>query len=165
MRALACALVLAVLPAANAAALQLHAPRWTRAQMEARAAGPEGVTFVYGTQDPATAPLWRARALAVARRMFGADSSRVLADRDASEAALARTSIVLFGGPRENAWTSRLAPALPVEFTRAGFRWRGTAYERPGDLLALRYPSPLEPRRFVEAVSYTHLTLPTSDLV
>ena len=61
--------------------------------------------------------------------------------------------MLLLGGPTHNAWTRQLAPALPVVFTAAGFRWQGTDYERPGDALHLVWPDPLEPGHFLLLVA------------
>jgi hypothetical protein len=117
--------------------------------MQAFRALPEAPCFVYGTQDSAATPLLRERARELAKRLFGLDSALVLADREANESVLAGHAVVLLGHPRENAWTRRLAPSLPVTFTPAGFRWRGTAYERPGDAIALAWSNPLDPRRLL----------------
>lgn len=146
--ALACAAALAFAPAAAPAA-----PTLTRAQMEAALAGAPPFRFVYGTRDPAAAPRLRALAAGIAARLFGADSTRVAADRDLSEADLAASGVVLVGNARENAWTAKLAESLPVRFTERGFRWQGTAYEQPGEALALSYPNPLAPRRFLLVVA------------
>jgi hypothetical protein len=117
--------------------------------MQAFHALPEAPCFIYGTQDAAAAPLLREQARAMARRLFGLDSALVLADRDAAEGVLAARPVVLLGHARENLWTRRLAPALPVTFTPSGFRWHGTAYERPDDAIALVWPNPLDPRRLL----------------
>ena len=128
--------------------LHFTAPRWTRAQMEdVRPAIPW--RFVYGTRDPGLAAALRRRATFVAGRLFGGDSTQVIADRDLSVAEASRHSLVLMGGPRENRWSQRFAPALPVAWTETGFRWRDRTYEGSGDALSLAYPNPLEPRAFV----------------
>jgi len=85
----------------------------------------------------------------VARRLFGDDSSRVVADRDVSAEDFARRPVILFGGAAQNEWTQKLGAALPVEFTRTGFRWAGRDYDRPGDVLHLVFPNPLDPHRFL----------------
>lgn len=126
-----------------------RAPAVTRERMEAGLAGAAPFRFVYGTLDPAHTALLRERALLAATRLYGADSSRVLADTAATAADLSTSGTVLLGSPRENAWTRRLAPELPVRFTDAGFRWRGSAYERPGDAIVLAWPNPLAPARFL----------------
>ena len=141
-------------PAAAALLLALTAftpagPRYTREQMEAVLDERQPWLFVCGTRDASQAAVLRERALRVARRLFGGDSSRVVADRDVSPEAFARGPVILFGGPRQNDWTQRLGPALPVEFTAGGFRWAGHDYDRPGDVLHLVYPNPLDPHRFL----------------
>jgi hypothetical protein len=144
------ALALAAPPAAPPA---LQPPRETRDRMEASLHGAERFLVVYGTRDPVSAPLLRERAYALARRFFAGDSTAVVADRDAPAGTLARRSVFLFGGPRDNEWTRRLVPALPVTFTARGFRWQGTDYDRPGDALHLVWPNPLEPGRFLLLVA------------
>ena len=123
-------------------------PALTRAQMEAAAESSPWL-FVYGTRDPDAAAILKARARLIAERLFGADSSRVRADHDVRDADLGGASLVLLGAPRENAVAARLAPDLPVTFERASFRWAGTRYDRPDDVLHLVYPNPRAPRRFV----------------
>src|SRR5262249_17485314 len=135
--------------AAPAAALELQPPRFTREQMEAARVDAPPFRFVYGTRDPAAAPGLRASALALALRAFGGGSSEVVADRDAGEALVAAGPVFLLGGPRENAWTERLAPALPVRFEARGFSWQGTLYDRPLDAIHLSWPNPLAPKRFL----------------
>jgi hypothetical protein len=141
--ALVLLLVLAAAPAPPAA------PPYTRARMEEALGESGGWRFVYGTRDPAAAEGLRLRALALARRLFDADSSQVLPDTAASESLLARGPLVLLGLPRENLWTARWASWLPVRFSPRGFQWFGTNYEGPGDALHLVYPHPLDPRRFL----------------
>ncbi len=146
-----CALWLAAVlgaVAAPVAALDLLPPRYTREQMESALDPPQRWLFVYGTQGPATRRL-RERALMIARRLFGRDSAAVRADDAVSDAELARHSVCLLGSPAENAWTRRLAPALPVTFTPGGFTWAGREYSRPGDVIHLVYPNPCAPRRFL----------------
>lgn len=133
----------------HAHASSLQAPRYTREQMEASLGDAAAWRFVYGTQDPASAPVLREQATRIAKGLFGADSTRVIADRALTEAEAARVSLVLLGGPRENAWTQKFAGALPVRFSAAGFTWQGREYTRKGDVIHLAYPNPLNARRFV----------------
>jgi hypothetical protein len=125
----------------------------TRERMEAALPGVEAWRFVYGTRDPATSPLLQGRALLLARRLFGADSSQVVADSVMTEAQLARGPVLLLGSPRENLWTARWSARLPLRFTPRGFMWQGTSYEQPGDLIHLVYPHPLAPRQFLLLVA------------
>jgi|GEM_PF-171766 len=124
-------------------------PRHTREQMESFLGAGERFLFVYGTRDPAWTPVLRERARRVAERLFGGDSAAVRADREVGEAEAAARPLALFGGPAQNAWTARLAPALPVRFEAGGFRWQERLFDRPGDALHLVWPHPLAPRRFL----------------
>ncbi len=142
-------LLLTLLLAGEAAALELQPPRFTREQMEAAIADSPPFRFVYGTRDPATTPMLRARALALAQRAFGLDSSRVVSDRDADERMLAAGPVYLLGGSRENEWTRRFAEVLPVRFEGQGFRWQGRLYDKPLDAVHLSWPNPLAPKRFL----------------
>lgn len=143
------ALAVPLLAPPGARALEPQPPRFTRAQMEAEIPRSPAFRFVYGTRDPAAIPILRARALALARRAFGLDSTRVVADRAIDEATFAAGPIYLLGGSRENEWTARLAAALPVKFEGRAFRWQGRAYDRPLDAIHLSYPNPLAPRFFL----------------
>src|SRR5204863_5494987 len=125
-------------------------PRYTREQMESvLIGGGERWLFVYGTVDPDAAPVLRERALQAARRLFGADTTSVVADRAAAAALLTQRSVVLIGGPASNAWTAKLAAMLPVQFRREGFHWMDRDYTRPADVIHLVYPNPLEPRHLL----------------
>ena len=128
-------------------------PRYTREQMEGALDESERWLFIHGTRDGAQTAVLRARALLVARRLFGGDTSRVVADRGVSAEEFARRPVILFGGAQQNEWTQKLGPALPVEFTPTGFRWAGHDYDRPGDVLHLVYPNPLDPHRFLLLVA------------
>jgi hypothetical protein len=147
--ALALALACAFASAHPARARELQPPRWTREQMEAEIASAPRFTFVYGTRDPAATGLLRRRAVALATRTFGLDSSRVVADRDADERRIASGPVYLVGGARENAWTERLAPALPLRFAPGAFEWQGRRYAEPLDAIHLSWPNPLDPRWFL----------------
>lgn len=133
----------------EARAETLQPPRWSRAEMEAGLADAPPFRFVYGTRDPAATATLRARALSLAQRAFGGDSSQVVADRDMSAAAFAAGPVFLVGNARENDWTRRVAAALPVQFEAAGFRWQGRLYDQPLDAIQLAWPNPLAPKRFL----------------
>jgi hypothetical protein len=124
-------------------------PSETRARMEAALDARSEWLFIYGTRDAALTPLLRDRAVAVARRLFGGDTSAVRADRAVSAESIARHHLFLIGGPEVNDWTARLARALPVEFGPHQFRWQQTLYDSPGDAIHIVYPSPLDPHRFL----------------
>jgi Glycoside Hydrolase Family 113 len=151
MRAAVAVLASVAALAVPTAPSELQPPKLTRQAMEATPAG-EPPIIVYGTRDSLATPMLQERATWIARRWLHADSSRVVADRVLA-LERARGTLILVGGARENSWTARLAPGLPLTFTARGFRWQQTAYERPGDAIHLTYPNPLDPRRFVLVVA------------
>jgi hypothetical protein len=111
------------------------------------------VTVVWGTRDPAMRAPLKERARAMVRRLFGSDTTRAHPDSAMAEADLHAGVVVLLGGPRENLWSARLAPGLPVSFEPRGFRWQGRLYDRPGEAIHLVYPNPLAPDRFLMLVA------------
>jgi hypothetical protein len=147
--ALLTATLAAAPPRPPAPAAVLEPPRLTRERMEASLPSSARFLFVYGTRDPAWTPVLRERARRVAERLFGGDSSAVRADRDLDEREAAAHPLVLLGGPSQNAWTARLAPALPVRFEARGFRWQDRLYDAPGEGIHLVWPNPLAPDRFL----------------
>lgn len=150
MRVVLAGLLCAVIASGPArAAGVLQPPRYTRAQMEAALQGAPAFKFVYGTRDPRQSAVLRQRAMVVARRLFGGDTSQVVSDQAMTEAAFAASPVFLFGGPRENTWTQRIAAALPVRFEATGFRWQDRLYDKPGDAIQLSWPNPYAPQRFL----------------
>jgi hypothetical protein len=133
------------------AKLELSPPPFTRDRMVPLfdLSGARAPVVVWGTRDPASEPLLRERARAIARRIAGGDSGAARADRELRAADLAGRPVLLLGGPAANDWTRRLAPALPVRFEPGRFVWQGTSYANPGDAITLVYPNPLDPRQFL----------------
>lgn len=136
-------------PTAAAQELSFQSPRLTREKMESALSAAAKWRFIYGTREPAAEHVLRERALLVARRLFGGDSSWVLADRDAELGTLSGASVLLVGGPKENSWSQRLVGALPVRFGAASFEWQGTAYARRDEAITLVRPNPLASDRFL----------------
>ncbi|MCE9627856.1 MAG: hypothetical protein K8R56_08065 [Candidatus Eisenbacteria bacterium] len=149
MRGVLAGLTALLIACAPVRAATLQPPRYTRAQMEAALQGAPAFKFVYGTRDPRQSAVLRARAMVVARRLFGGDTSQVVSDQSLGEAAFAASPVFLFGGPRENSWTQRIASALPVRFEATGFRWQDRLYDKPGDAIQLSWPNPYAPQRFL----------------
>ena len=146
--------VLSVVPSFADRPLEYQRPRYSRDQIEQTLlASGERWLFVYGTRDARATPALHARATFLARRLFAADSAAVYADRDVSATLAAQHSLILIGGPSMNDWTAKLAAALPVQFTRTGFRWQDREYLRPLDVIQLVYPHPLDPRRMVVLIA------------
>ncbi len=134
--------------------LEYQKPRFSRDQIEqSLLASGERWLLIYGTRDAQVAPALRARARMLADRLFGTDSSTVVADKDLSASVAARRSLILIGNPAVNDWTAKLAAALPLQFTHDGFRWQDREYARAGDVIQLAYPHPLDPRRMVVLIA------------
>ncbi len=75
----------------------------------------------------------------------------VQADAEVSDADLAASDLVLFGGPAENGLTARLQAEgkLPLEAGSGWFKWQGRTYGRPDDGLLVAYPNPWNPKRML----------------
>ena len=108
--------------------------------------------LVYGTGREVEAQ----RTLALNYREALADNmTEVLlplkADADVSDADLAASDLVLFGGPAENGLTARLQTEgkLPLEAGSGWFKWQGRTYGRPDDGLLVAYPNPWNPKRML----------------
>jgi hypothetical protein len=75
-------------------------------------------------------------------------------DGEVSEADLASSDLVLFGGPGENGLAARLQTEgkLPLEAGPGWFRWQGRSYGRPEDGLIAAFPNPWNPKRMLVLV-------------
>jgi hypothetical protein len=75
-------------------------------------------------------------------------------DAEVSEADLAASDLVLFGGPADNGVVARLQAEgrLPFEAGSGWFRWQGRTYGRPDDGLLAAFPNPWNPRRMLVVV-------------
>jgi hypothetical protein len=108
--------------------------------------------LVYGTGREVEAQ----RSLALQYRETLADNmTEVLlptqADADVSDADLAASDLVIFGGPAENSLTARLQAEgkLPFEAGDRWFKWQGRTYGRPDDGLLAAFPNPWNPKRML----------------
>ncbi|MBA4062930.1 MAG: hypothetical protein C0501_04325 [Isosphaera sp.] len=94
---------------------------------------------------------------AAVQHLFGpGDGARTLhtgfdrkAAADVSTADLKDRHLVLFGTPAENALVAKVADRLPVKFLADGVEVGGKAYRGEGVGLAMVYPNPLNPDRYV----------------
>jgi hypothetical protein len=80
-------------------------------------------------------------------RMWG--SFRVIADNALSEADVATSHLILYGGPDTNTFTARIADNLPVTLENAMLTFRGRTYDDPGAAVEFIYPNPANPDRYV----------------
>jgi hypothetical protein len=76
------------------------------------------------------------------------------ADADLSDADLAASDLILFGGPAENGLSARLQAEgkLPLEAGDRWFKWQGRTYGRPDDGLLAAFPNPWNPKRMLVLV-------------
>jgi dienelactone hydrolase len=74
---------------------------------------------------------------------------RYFKDTEISNADIQRYSLVLLGGPKENAVTKKLSDLLPVRFEGNTIELDGHAFDCPNSLLRMVYPHPLNRQRYV----------------
>ena len=82
-------------------------------------------------------------------------SPRVFTDTQMTEADIGRYSLLLFGGPGENAVTAKLASKLPVRLAPDGVRIDGRQYKVKDAAVQMLYPNPRNPERYVYLVAAT----------
>jgi len=91
---------------------------------------------------------------------------RCFKDTEISDDEVQRYSLVLIGGPNENAVTKRLLELLPVRFEGNTIELDGHALDCPEALFQMVYPHPLNPERYVllaAATSADAMYYPTPD--
>ncbi len=78
-------------------------------------------------------------------------------DKDVTEADFAKYHVVLFGDPGSNKWIAKMAPKLPVKWTKETITLGDKIYPAKDNYPALIYPNPLHPTKYV--VLNTGLTI------
>lgn len=73
----------------------------------------------------------------------------VIDDRQLTDAQIANHNLVLFGDPGSNSVIARVFKSLPVRWTKDTLEVNGKAYDPSTHGVALIYPNPLNPRRYV----------------
>ncbi len=73
----------------------------------------------------------------------------VTTDDRLSDAQIAAANLILFGDPGSNAVIARIAPDLPVTWTADALRVGEQTYPTSDHTIALIFPNPLNPRRYV----------------
>jgi hypothetical protein len=73
----------------------------------------------------------------------------VVADVDLTDEQIAEKHLILFGDPGSNRVLARVIDQLPLTWTRDGLRIAGQSYDPATHGVALIYPNPLNPRRYV----------------
>ncbi|HEY5807012.1 MAG TPA: prolyl oligopeptidase family serine peptidase [Povalibacter sp.] len=74
---------------------------------------------------------------------------RLMLDTDVTSQHEREYSLVLIGGPDENAVTRRLASKLPFKITRDAITVDGRTWQATDSVLQMLYPSPVAPDRYV----------------
>jgi predicted esterase len=80
---------------------------------------------------------------------------RFFKDTEANDADLSRYSLVLLGGPEDNAVTKRLQGQLPLQVTSAAITIDGRAFPVTDGWVRMIYPHPLNPDRYVTVLAAT----------
>ena len=75
-------------------------------------------------------------------------------DAEVTDAELAASDLVVFGGPAENGLSARLKAEdrLPLEAGSGWFKWQGRTYGRLDDGLLAAFPNPWNPKRLLVLV-------------
>jgi hypothetical protein len=89
-----------------------------------------------------------ARAIREWRRQFRGDAA-VAGDGDLPKSEPGDRNLVLWGDPSSNAVLARILPHLPVTWTRESLVVNGKTYDASHHMLAMIYPNPENPGRYV----------------
>jgi hypothetical protein len=73
----------------------------------------------------------------------------VIADHELTDSDLAGRNLILFGDPGSNSVLARVLEELPIRWTRASLSVAGEEYDPRTHGVALIYPNPLQPSRYV----------------
>lgn len=74
---------------------------------------------------------------------------RVVGDDEVDEAWLASANLILFGDPRTNRLIEKIAPSLPIRWDENEIAVGSHAHPSTGRVIAMIYPNPLNPQRYV----------------
>lgn len=80
---------------------------------------------------------------------------RHFTDREISEGDLRQYSLILVGGPEENAIAARLISELPLEISSQGIVVDGRSFPAADGAVKMVYPHPLNPDRYVAVIAAT----------
>lgn len=74
---------------------------------------------------------------------------RVKSPAAVTAADLAAYNLVLFGDPETNPWIRKVLPGLPLKWTAREISFAGQTFPAATSTIALIYPNPLNPKRYV----------------
>ena len=123
--------------------------------------------MVFGSQGNAKKALYtKARAITAAREWFAfaAGVPRVKIDKDVTDKDIRDHHLVLFGTPETNSLVRRIADKLPITIGDRKYIIGGKTFEGKDLGLAMIYPNPLNPAKYVVVYTGTHwgLGLPSN---
>ncbi len=98
---------------------------------------------------------WKLKGIVAFWRDWQKVEPRVFKDTEISDADAARYSLLLVGGPGENAVAKRLAVRIPLEVRKDAVVVDGMALPATEAGVSLVYPSPLNPERYVAILAGT----------
>jgi dienelactone hydrolase len=98
---------------------------------------------------------WKAKGFAAFWRDWQKVEPRVFEDTKISDGDAARYSLLLVGGPSENAVAKRLAGQIPLQVRKDAIVVDGKAFPAADAGVSLVYPSPLNPERYVVVLAGT----------
>ena len=70
-------------------------------------------------------------------------------DADVTDQDIAQFNLLLYGGPRVNRLTARIAGELPVKFEPGRFSIGKRVFDQPDQAVAFLHPNPLNPKKYV----------------
>ena len=91
----------------------------------------------------------------MAERMYGVTwgkfyaNFRIRPDTELTDEDVATSNLVLFGGPRSNAYARKIAGGLPVKLDGGKLVFRGKTCGGPGAAVRFICPNPANPKRYV----------------
>lgn len=97
----------------------------------------------------------KAKALIDDWRDWQKQEPRVFQDTEIKDAAMARYSLLLVGGPEANSVTSKLAAKLPIQISADQITIDGKVFPAKDAAVQMIYPNPLNPERYVWIVAGT----------
>ena len=70
-------------------------------------------------------------------------------DQTLTDADIASSNLVLWGGPSNNAVIAKLLPNLPIQWTEQSIQVRGRSFDSKTHMPVLIFPNPLNPAKYV----------------
>jgi pimeloyl-ACP methyl ester carboxylesterase len=74
---------------------------------------------------------------------------RTVSDQEVTEAMIRDCNLIVFGDPHANRFLAKIANRLPGTWNRETLSFQQTAYPVESSVLAMIYPNPLNPERYV----------------